>query len=845
MMKTKKLQLISLAAVCAVGIGGAIVSAANPLSASAAVTTTATSIFTSSGNASQSSSKSDYLQFTFKGNDDSNDIIEYRKPLAYKWYWNKETALETWEDTSSFVDVYEEGINFFSTSFAFTGDMNFTTFTVTFNSSENSQTKDELTTNELVFFRDVENSEDKYSVAVRTNDEKDTENDELKKDAKELPSLAQTGDETKESVIITISLYKDADTPSGEYAVLLTVGDTKVELGKAFTNIAGSYAEYTSPNATLAFSAEVNSDTSKTQTVDMISLNGQSFEMEENASTITKFAPTVLAVNDEIKEFTLGTTLKSFDYLAINVCNSTASNSKITETVTYYQYALNETEENTLAQDTLEEMEDSWSTLSSTLVLFDTNVYKTKVETKEGVQEKGYEYVAIKFVVYVSGDDYKYTYYLSDYAEKDYAYSITFKASESDDGATATEEQTVKFLKVGQDSNDPFYINTTNDPSYSEADKENIEKEFNAAKDAYQAEITKNSDDLSAGDGYYFYLPSLEDLIDDAETSYTGLKFTIYYRSTANSSTSTSSNLAYNKLQIPTESAGTYEFRVIATDKNGNAMKFKDTNGRWQTVTSSNIWDFDNDVIPTFTFDVQNKEMEIDEVESLTAAYINSNYTIDELEVNGNERDREYDLYYLQGINLNDISYSEMIEFVNYLLDEDSITENEFVKALIEWYNTENNGNIEYDKDAQYLYMIPHWDSDGPLSDDDDDWETHGNYYEWKESSLSFTPRSTDDVGAGYYILRIKLADSERIGETKYAYQVVQVQAESDVAYGETYWIENNVVTVVFIVIAAVCAVGIVVLLLMKPSAETVEGDAQAEKDAKKGKFSDRRKKDK
>jgi hypothetical protein len=175
------------------------------------------------------------------------------------------------------------------------------------------------------------------------------------------------------------------------------------------------------------------------------------------------------------------------------------------------------------------------------------------------------------------------------------------------------------------------------------------------------------------------------------------------------------------------------------------------------------------------------------------------------------------------------------------LVEEDkTIKEDSFVKELIEWYNQENGTSLEYDPATQYLTMIPHWDSDGPLSDDDDDWETHGNYNEWKDSSLSFTPRSS-----GYYILRIKLADSERIGETTYAYQAVQVQAEADVSYGSIYWIENNIVTVVFIVIAAVCAVGIVVLLLVKPSSETVEGDEQKSKGQAKGKFSDRKKKNK
>jgi hypothetical protein len=814
-MKTKKLQLISLAAVCAVSVGGAIFSAANSFSASAALTSTVTTPFTSSG--ATMSTGGTYLQFEFKGDDADSDYVKYRNPLAYKWFWNKDKALEGWDDTDkdSFKDVYQDGYNYFSTQFAFTGDMNFKTFTVTFNSSENSKTKDDLTTNEIVFFND----DGVYSVAARTNDDKDVENKDLKKEAL-TSSLAPTKNDDEETpVVITITFTKEDSLKSGEYAVHLFIGDETQEAASfTFTNIAGSYVDYDASNGTLAFSAEVDSDTSKTQKVNLMSLNGQSFKIDGSA-TITDFAPTVIAVNDEIKTFTLGTTLKSFDYLPISVCNSSSSNSKISKTLTYYQYDP-------------DDIEADWATLTDTIRLWElpnSTTYATD----------GCEYVAIKIVVSVSGEDEEYTYYLSDYAEDGYSKEITLKDPKSVDSESTEEAEMLNFLKVGHDTDAPYYID---EPDYTD----------NVAE--YQQEIDDHSDEVKAGDGYYFYLPSLENLIDDDETSYTGLKFTIYYRSTANSSTSTQTSLAYNKLQIPTTDVGDYEFRVIAADKNGNTMKLclkkaDGSYGKEQTVTSSNIWDFDEEVIPTFKFTVQNQGMEIEEIETLTSAYINANYTIEEMEVNGNERDRSYDLYHLEGIDFNDISYSDMIAFVNSLVDDDDdtatkevVTEKEFVEKLIVWYKENRSGEITYDETEQYLTKIPHWDSDGPLSDDDDDWETHGNYNEWKDSSLSFTPRES-----GYYILRVKLADSERLGETKYAYQVVQVQAESDAAYGETYWIENNVVTVVFIVIAAVCAVGIVVLLLVKPSEETVEADVKKDKSgtAKKGKFSERRKKDK
>ena len=50
--------------------------------------------------------------------------------------------------------------------------------------------------------------------------------------------------------------------------------------------------------------------------------------------------------------------------------------------------------------------------------------------------------------------------------------------------------------------------------------------------DAYQTAVAEAAEDMPAGSGYSFYLPSLEDLIQDANSSYTSLSFTIYYRTT-------------------------------------------------------------------------------------------------------------------------------------------------------------------------------------------------------------------------------------------------------------------------------------------------------------------------
>ena len=60
--------------------------------------------------------------------------------------------------------------------------------------------------------------------------------------------------------------------------------------------------------------------------------------------------------------------------------------------------------------------------------------------------------------------------------------------------------------------------------------------------------------------------------------------------------------------------------------------------------------------------------------------------------------------------------------------------------------------------------------------------------------------------------------------------------------YGETYWIENNIVTIVFIVIAVVAAIALLVIWITFPSKETVENAGRGKPSAS-GKYAAKRKK--
>ena len=55
------------------------------------------------------------------------------------------------------------------------------------------------------------------------------------------------------------------------------------------------------------------------------------------------------------------------------------------------------------------------------------------------------------------------------------------------------------------------------------------------------------------------------------------------------------------------------------------------------------------------------------------------------------------------------------------------------------------------------------------------------------------------------------------------AYKVVVVASEADVIKGETQWLKDNVLSVVLFSIAGVMLVLIIILLLIKPSDETLE----------------------
>lgn len=299
---------------------------------------------------------------------------------------------------------------------------------------------------------------------------------------------------------------------------------------------------------------------------------------------------------------------------------------------------------------------------------------------------------------------------------------------------------------------------------------------------AYQQQVTaasrgEDGESIQVGEGAYFYLPSLRPYVYDETCGYTDMEFTIYYRTTV-SDTATSTG-SYDELRIELTSEGRYEFRVVPTNSAGNAMTGEFENGP-ADITSTNVWDATN--LTTFTFTVAYNGPSIEPPEDSEVGYVDVTYSVDDFEIIALDGyQTEYKLYYLE---LNDSASAATVADVIAAEGEDG------TNSLGTWREIG-------------VY-------DEALEDTDDEGD---NAYEWDpESDLSFVPQQR-----GFYKVTVEVASGNL--PTSTAYQIVNVTGEADVIPGGnvSYWLQDNILSVVFLGIGVLCLIGIVVVLLIKP----------------------------
>ncbi len=510
-----------------------------------------------------------------------------------------------------------------------------------------------------------------------------------------------------------------------------------------FENIGGYFMEYLSsasstPRIPMSFKAELQEGKSE-QKITMKQLNGQTLKLTDG-KVVDNAAP-ALVVNEQVSEFALGYKF-SLSYEAIDVCDETVS---VTREYSMYQ----------APAEGEAESDPSYASLT-------TSTYF--LPQKDGNQE---EYVSIRFTLedgrtLEEGEE-KYV-YLSWYA-----------------GTVATHGGT-DYIPVRRGSEGPAYACVNHDA----VAKTSTLDESSAAYTEYAAAVSEAAQDLNAGSGAYFYLPSLRGLIGDDNTDYRNLKFTVYYKTQYSSTSKTASSLAYNALKFEISEESEYTFRVVATDKFGNAMKVYDQ-GRLVSVTADNVWDLD--CIPQFTFTATSSGATVEDPGEQTIGYRGSKYTFSSFEIVAIAYETDYALYYFDQEKYGEDHNGDMPTYA------------EMVKSPADY--------------KDYLVEIREYDD--TVAEGDAAWDKTDNDYEWNASSLSFRPQKS-----GYYFLQATVTDTHLCTQTK-AYQVVEVNNPVDEMTGETYWLQNNLVSIVLFSISGLLLVAIVVLLLVKPSDKKVD----------------------
>ena len=716
--------------------------------------------------------------------------VTMKRSLALKWYAEKGEA------------------SYFTMTFAFK-TLNFKSVTLTMESASAWATKDEKTTNTVTFTNEA------GAIKVAVNDG----------EAKAVMVAAEQQ--------LTLSLTESTDK-DGEFGVKLTGVDG--EIGK-FINIGANYAEYSSnekyPLTIKAEAADGAEDDAANTVVLLYDINGQSFDNLTSDNKITDDAAPVLVVNENVNGFLLGTAF-SLDYTAVDVLKTRS----LTNTLEYYQYNPN------LKED--DKKFEKYSTLSTSVYFMDTVCYVKDGEfvakDTEGAKattvfkKKGKELVSIKLKT--SDGSKEETYDLAWYASPDATETIDgieyLPVDKNTDGATYT------YLQLDEEKKENKLVNET---------------DYEQAKAAFEESLAEAAKDVYAGSNSYIYFPSFKWMIGD-NNGYRNLKFTISYKAPSTDRASATTNLSYNTLKLSASNEGKYEFKVFANDKAGNTMKYY-LDGELVSVTSSNVWDIEE--IPSFTYEIANKGLKVEDGSSASSRkdtkVLDKTYTLDDIDVVGaNSLKEDYKLYkidrskYNAGLEVNkqltatDL-YAVTYEDLQNRIDLKKISEFDsyldmyltaYAQALASKIGVSAETDIEKIKSC--FVEVKEYDSRITADNASSEWEAY-NKYEWKASSQSF---KTVEEGS-YLILadywEAELAASQRAA----AYKIVVVESKADVIKGENDWLKNNVVSVVLFSIAGVMLILVIILLLIKPSDETLEDvDAAAAKAKEKEKKKDK-----
>ena len=797
MKKTnKKLMIPVLASILGVATVGAVTFSA-PVSVSAdEVTYSLTDVFAASENAKitakklQDSDEKETTVFTLA----NGSSAWIKRDLALKWFERKAASAD------------DDNASYFTVKFAF-DELNFDSVEFVMESEASVATEEDKAVNSVKFAKDG----DKY-YAIVLNGETESVKQEVALAAKTEYTLSLAGGEEADEFKVLFNgavITNDVAEADGTYKQ------------GALKNVGAYFSDYTYEEM---YPLTVKAETAEgvEASVFLTEINNQQFDelkkSETSADTylVVDNAAPVLVVNEDLNGFQLGTQF-SLSYERIDVLQSSLSS----PTMEYYQW--------NPADD-----EAKYLTLNTSKYFMDTTYYTNGTDNSKTAQdgytatsvysEFGEEYVAIRFTLKDNADNSK---------EYDLAWYTSYE--------TVEEIDNKNYIVVGRSKQGATYSYITAD----EATKTNIvdTAKLNAKIADFEAALNKAADDIYAGSNSYLNFPSFAWFIED-DNGYRNLKFTISYKKPSSTSASTSSSLSPSALKLAAAEEGEYEFKIFATDKAGNAMKYY-LDGELVDVTSSNVWDIEE--IPSFTYRIKNQGLKVEEPSKASdrkvSKILDQTYTLSGITVVGSTSEKSAFALYRVNLDkynntvtaasaklstsmLSTIKYEDVQKEVKGKLL--TVTDGNYFELYVNAYASILADKVGADVEKVKLCFTEIQEYNSRITEDDAEWEAY-NKYKWQPSSKSFVTAEE-----GEYLILCDYWEEELPMQRAVAYKHVSVASESDVIKGETEWLKNNIVSVVLFAIAGVMLILIVILLLVNPSDETLEDlDEKEEKGEK------------
>lgn len=563
----------------------------------------------------------------------------------------------------------------------------------------------------------------------------------------------------------------EAEDAVGYGDFIVSVGTSEEDMLQAgtFKNIGRYYAQYASSSADTPITPlTFKANTEEANTVfEIRSLNGQSFELvDENNNVRDNVAP-ALVIDSEIRQLFLGEQV-SIEYTAIDVCSSSVTTNR------YYLVdgmPVKETGDDGTETEVTPAFDEDGELAGYNDLASDKRFFETD------------------FPENAAGGTLSIAFELTDGNANDAYYFIEWYA----DDAVLSEGHLRMVLAETVDARPQTGFYTVQESAgnvSSVIPEETAIGDYQTAVD--EAAVTEDDDgntvSIQVGSGAYFYVPSLKPYFTDTTCGYTDMEFTVYYRKAGTDTQKVSGD--YDELRIPVETEGYYEFCVVPTNSAGNAMAGVFERGGsyyYGDIETSNVWDAEN--VAVFGFTVKYNGAVIEEPEEEEVGYVDVTYTVGDFEIialSGYET--QYSLYYFvpdDGVTVSSIDEIKAAE------------QADGTNTLGTWRKIN-----EYDADLE----------DGAEGNDND--------YSWSpDSSLSFIPQET-----GFYKVEIEVDD--KYADTVSAYKIINVTSQADIIPGTSDWLRENVLSVVFLCVGALCLVAIVVLLLVKPKDKaTIEAE--------------------